>query len=1200
MAHYDGSIKFDTSIDNRKFESSINKLKTTAIKSMAVVGTAFTTAAGFAVNLASDLQEVQNVVDVTFGDRAADIEAWAKNAASAFGLSELQAKQFNGTMGAMIKSMGLTDSAVLEMSTTLTGLAADFASFYNLEHQEAFDKIRAGISGETEPLKQLGINMSVANLEAFALSQGITKAYNAMSQAEQATLRYNYLLHAGADAQGDFARTSDSFANQLKIAKLNVTELGAEFGNMLLPIASQGLKELSSATTELRSAIAQPELKSAIEDTGELIITLIDGGIDLATAVLPPLISTLGFLGKNMRTVATISATLIAAYKSYGIVKSVNGWINANTVALAVNEAGVLGVATATGVETAALTAKNVLVGVLTGKISLATAAQWLWTAALTANPIGITIAGITAFIAALTALVLMEEKETEEEKRRRQAIEATTKALDDACQSYENFKQQQAETSNQNIAEIDNVELLTRELLNLADANGIVADRDKSRAQFLLGELNKALGTEYTITGNIITQYDKLKKSIYELIEAKRYEILMNEASKNYENAIREESEALSNLIKTRKEYSQANDEQREEALSNFKEAQEYYQKLLNDRVTYEEAAKIATEQGTQAAVNFLTEQRQAYAGAQSGLKEYATESEKALATTGNAYQVSLEKLAATLELFNSTGSESAKALVQSSIEEVEKAKDKYIAAGGVIGTATIKGIDGTDVKLTGLANNISDELKSAIENGLKIDSEFNIGVLTSAEIRKQLDEVYGVVTQELKTKSKEINFVPLTVENGIEPVKQSGLKLAITAADTVSDEWSAEKLRPIGLNFAAGVASGINMGLGPVKQASTNLAKLVIKTPKDLLVIRSPSRIARDEIGKMIPLGMAIGIKENSDAVVNAFDSILEILEYRRKFDLISEDEYYTELEKLRDEHFAKGTKEWFEYTEKIYSYQKEQLENEKELYKETYDDIFKYTSDKIDAVIEKQEAYSNKLKSHRKLAGKQTIILNEKHKPDIVYYKLTDFSKDIEYLKKYNDLIDSVKTRIIKSGISDKAADSFLSELLNYDIDEGVEILNVLKKTDDNEFNEYIKAYEEMQNFADMASASLYKSEMDTAVDESVVYMKDKLKEAGFEIPDTFFAAGTDAATKFGDAFSQEIDVELGKIKQKIESFKTKIKVDVDVSVDKSSGGTTVYKYYGNNTYQLGSSGETTQQRLEAIRHDEEFRRLSGEGD
>jgi outer membrane murein-binding lipoprotein Lpp len=199
-----------------------------------------------AIEYASNLTEVQNVVDVSFGQSAQKVNEWSKTTLEAFGLNELSAKQYAGTMGAMLKSSGLAGEKVGEMAMKITELSGDMASFYNLQNADAFYKIRAGISGETEPLKQLGINMSVANLEAYALSQGITKSYNAMSQAEQTLLRYNYLLSVTKDAQGDFARTSGSFANQQKLLRENMMQFTGELATGVLPIFTQVLQTFNN------------------------------------------------------------------------------------------------------------------------------------------------------------------------------------------------------------------------------------------------------------------------------------------------------------------------------------------------------------------------------------------------------------------------------------------------------------------------------------------------------------------------------------------------------------------------------------------------------------------------------------------------------------------------------------------------------------------------------------------------------------------------------------------------------------------------------------------------------------------------------------------------------------------------------------------------------------------------------------------
>ena len=197
------------------------------------------------IDYASDLAEVQNVVDVTFGKAAASVNEWSQQALEAYGLNEVTAKQYVGTMGAMLKSSGVAGNSVLDMSEKIVGLAGDVASFYNLDTNTAFEKIRSGISGETEPLKQLGINMSVANLEAYALSQGITTAYDKMSQAEQTMLRYNYLMSVTSDAQGDFARTSDSWANQTRLLSENWTEFVGKMAANLLPTLTAGVSALN-------------------------------------------------------------------------------------------------------------------------------------------------------------------------------------------------------------------------------------------------------------------------------------------------------------------------------------------------------------------------------------------------------------------------------------------------------------------------------------------------------------------------------------------------------------------------------------------------------------------------------------------------------------------------------------------------------------------------------------------------------------------------------------------------------------------------------------------------------------------------------------------------------------------------------------------------------------------------------------------
>lgn len=334
-----------------------------------------------AVNLASALTEVQNVVDVTFGSSAGQIDTWAKSAMRNFGLSELQAKQFTGSLGAMMRSSGIASGELVNMSTSLSGLAGDFASFYNLDIEDAFDKIRSGISGETEPLKRLGINMSVANLQAYALTQGIRKQWTQMTQAEQVQLRYNYLMSVSTSAQGDFNRTlATSYANQKRV-------LGVQFDQFLARIATAILPLLTSAFTRLN------EIMGAI-DTAPIA-----DGLKTIAEVLPYI--AVGFIAYRgaLMGVAFWQAAVVAI-----------GWIKYLSMMMPIMRSAIAaqgiwnfllgGTAIQSGLAAIATGALSVWQGIQSAATWVATTAQWALNAAFLACPITWIILGIIALVA--------------------------------------------------------------------------------------------------------------------------------------------------------------------------------------------------------------------------------------------------------------------------------------------------------------------------------------------------------------------------------------------------------------------------------------------------------------------------------------------------------------------------------------------------------------------------------------------------------------------------------------------------------------------------------------------------------------------------------------------------------------------------------------------------------------------------------
>lgn len=188
------------------------------------------------IELGSDLNEVQNVVDVTFTSMSENVDKFAKNAAASFGLSETMAKKYTGTFGAMAKSFGFSEKAAYDMSTSLTGLAGDIASFYNISQDEAYTKLKSVFTGETETLKELGVVMTQNALDAYAMANGFGKTTKSMSEAEKVALRYEFVQSKLNAAAGDFSRTSGSWANQVRILTLQFESLKATIGQGLINV----------------------------------------------------------------------------------------------------------------------------------------------------------------------------------------------------------------------------------------------------------------------------------------------------------------------------------------------------------------------------------------------------------------------------------------------------------------------------------------------------------------------------------------------------------------------------------------------------------------------------------------------------------------------------------------------------------------------------------------------------------------------------------------------------------------------------------------------------------------------------------------------------------------------------------------------------------------------------------------------------
>ena len=258
--------------------------------------------AGFtlAANSASDLEENLNKIDVAFGDSADTVRDWSMNALTQFGLSKVAATQATSAFGALAKGVGLTEESAAEMSTTLAGLSADLASYFNTSTDDSAKALEAIFTGETEALKKFGVIMNDTNLKQFAKDQGLV--YTELSQTEKTMLRYQFVLEKTADAQGDYERTSDGTANSIKTFKAATSDLSTAIGTQLLPVITPLIQKITEIITKF----------SQMSPETQKIITV----IGLVVAALGPVLAIVGRLITGVGALMLFAPGLTAAIGS--------------------------------------------------------------------------------------------------------------------------------------------------------------------------------------------------------------------------------------------------------------------------------------------------------------------------------------------------------------------------------------------------------------------------------------------------------------------------------------------------------------------------------------------------------------------------------------------------------------------------------------------------------------------------------------------------------------------------------------------------------------------------------------------------------------------------------------------------------------------------------------------------------------------
>ena len=271
-------------------------LTTTGTKLTKYITLPIIAAATASIKYASDMTETTNKVNQVFNDNAKNIERWAETSITKMGLAKETAMDMASSFGDLGSSMKIADDLNYEYSTSLVQLAADMASFKNISSDRARTALTGIYTGETEALKALGIVMTQANLEAYALANGYTKQYDELTQAELVTLRYKYVMDAAKNSMGDFARTSGETANQTRMLGENAKELAANFGEVLAPTGNELVKIANDALDKLKNL--NPEAKQTAVNAA------------LIAAAIGPMLT---MVGKGIKAYNSITKAVAAA-----------------------------------------------------------------------------------------------------------------------------------------------------------------------------------------------------------------------------------------------------------------------------------------------------------------------------------------------------------------------------------------------------------------------------------------------------------------------------------------------------------------------------------------------------------------------------------------------------------------------------------------------------------------------------------------------------------------------------------------------------------------------------------------------------------------------------------------------------------------------------------------------------------------------
>lgn len=541
------------------------------------------------------------------GENLAGVSDIVTDALTAFGLQAKDSAHFAdvlakassnsntnvGLMGATFKYVAPIAGS-MKYSIEDTAVAIGLMANAGIKGEQAGTSLRAMLTRLVKPpkqaskaLKELGITTKNADGTMKPLSQTLQELrtkFAKLSDSQKASYAssiagteamsgmlaivnasesdFQKLTKAINNSDGATKEMADTMNNNLKgattILGSNMESLGLAIYDKFKVPATKGIKSVTKAVEDLTSQASNGKLSRSIDKIADGFGKLIAKGGDLIAKVLPKLIDGFAWILDNGGTIAKVIGTITAmvvAFKAGAVIGNViKSWQNA-TLQLALYKGTAEGATIAQGVLNGAFTVGETIVGLLTGKITLATVAQKLWNMAMSANPIGILLVAVTALTA---GLVFLATRQTENQKKAKELANE----MANERKEMEEYDESIDKTTNANLAHINSVSKLKDELKTLVNENGKVKEGYEGRVSFILNQLNEALGTEYKLNGNVIDSYKDLQSEIDKTIEKKKAQIILEGQEEKYKNAIKEQADSVENLRKVQQELGMSYDE--------------------------------------------------------------------------------------------------------------------------------------------------------------------------------------------------------------------------------------------------------------------------------------------------------------------------------------------------------------------------------------------------------------------------------------------------------------------------------------------------------------------------------------------------------------------------------------------------------------------------------------------------------------